>query len=75
MTCRQMGGPCDFAMQADTAEEMMKIGGDHVNEMAAKGDAPHQETKKMMDASTPDTDAGKAWMTKFNADFAAAPSM
>ncbi len=72
MTCRQMGGPCDFAMHADTPEEMMKLGGDHVNEMAAAGDVPHQEAKKMMDASGPDTEAGKAWMDKFNADFAAA---
>lgn len=73
MTCRQMGGPCDYAMHADTEEEMMRLGGEHVNQKAAEGDIEHQKAKEMMDASGPDTEAGKAWMADFKQKFAAAP--
>ena len=72
MTCRQMDGPCDTPIQASSAEEMMKKGGDHINEMAAKGDEGHIKAKAMMDKG-PDSPENKAWMEKFAADFAALP--
>ena len=71
MTCKQMGGPCDFSMQADTAEEMMKMGGDHVREMAATGDEPHKQVLMMMEETGKDPEKNKAWMDTFTADFAA----
>ncbi len=37
MTCRDMEGPCDAKMTADTPEEMMQKGGDHI--MATKDEA------------------------------------
>jgi predicted small metal-binding protein len=30
MTCMDMGGPCEHTMTAETSEEMIKMGGDHV---------------------------------------------
>lgn len=72
MTCRQMGGPCDESFTG-TAEELMELGGNHVNTEAEKGDAAHIEVKKLMDAAMTDPAAAKAWGDKFQADFAALP--
>ncbi|MEI6280807.1 MAG: DUF1059 domain-containing protein [bacterium] len=30
ITCREMGGPCDYIISTSTPEEMMKKGADHV---------------------------------------------
>lgn len=73
MTCRQMGGNCDFAVHGSTADELMGNGAKHVQEMAAKGDAEHIKIQAMMDAMQKDPAAGKAWYEKFTADFAALP--
>jgi len=73
MTCRQMGGPCDTAFHANTADEMMNQGAAHLNEMAAKGDEAHVAAKKMMDDAGKDPAAAKQWSDKFFADFAALP--
>lgn len=73
MTCRQMGGNCDFAVHGSTADELMGNGAKHVQEMAAKGDAEHIKIQAMMDAMQKDPAAGQAWYKKFTADFAALP--
>lgn len=43
MTCKQLHGPCDALIHAQTAEEMMANGQKHGLEMAAKGDPAHIE--------------------------------
>lgn len=65
-----MGGPCDTVIPGATKDEIMKNGGDHVNEMAAKGDAGHIAAKKMMDDAVNDPVALKAWMDDFDAKYA-----
>jgi predicted small metal-binding protein len=66
MTCAQMGGPCDHAMTAATAEEMMNMGMAHIEqahpEMAADIKAMPQDDPKM-----------KAWYEKFMADWETTP--
>ena len=73
MTCKDMGGPCDTAMHAATPMEMMKMGGDHVNDMAAKGDAAHIEIKKQMDGAMSDPAAAAGWEKEFMATWEKAP--
>jgi hypothetical protein len=73
MTCKQMGGPCDVAFQAETADEMMKMGASHLEEMAASGDEGHVAAKKMMDDAVTNPEMAKSWNDKFQADFAALP--
>lgn len=73
MTCRQMGGNCDFAVHGSTADELMGNGAKHVQEMAAKGDAEHVKIQAMMDAMQKDPAASQAWYKKFTADFTALP--
>ncbi len=74
MTCRDMGGPCDAEMTAETAGEMMKMGGDHVNEMAATGDEGHIAAKKMMDDAGTDPAAMESWKKMFDEKWEKAPS-
>jgi hypothetical protein len=72
MTCRQMGGPCDTAIHAASAEEMMAEGGKHLKEMSDQGDEGHKMALAMMNKG-PDSPENIAWMDKLRADFAALP--
>ncbi len=72
MTCKDMGGVCDAEMTAETAGEMMKMGGDHVNQMAAT-DPAHAELKTKMDAAMTDNAAKESWQTMFMAAWEKAP--
>jgi predicted small metal-binding protein len=65
MKCVDMGGTCNAEMTAETAQEMMKKGGDHVNEMAAKGDHAHIALKAQMDGAMTDKEAMDAWTKMF----------
>lgn len=68
MTCRDMGGPCDAKMSANTPEEMMKMGGDHVMSMK---DEAHLKIAGDMQKMTPE--ANKEWQVAFMKKWAAAP--
>jgi hypothetical protein len=70
MTCRQMGGPCDFPIYGNTAEEMMNNGTKHVNKLAKKGDEGHKKILVMMIEMQKNPEAGKDWNEKFMKDFA-----
>jgi predicted small metal-binding protein len=49
MTCRDMGGPCDYKMTAETAEEMIKKGNKHVT--MVKDDAHMKIAEQMKSMS------------------------
>lgn len=73
MTCKQMGGPCDTELKAETAEEMMTLGSNHVKEMAGKGDEDHKKVLAEMEEmqKAPESDSAKEWNEKFAKDFEA----
>ena len=48
MTCRELGGPCDFPHHGTTADEVIKAQDRHLNEMVAKGDTTHETASKAM---------------------------
>jgi hypothetical protein len=73
MTCKDIGGSCDAVFTAETPEEMMKKGGDHVNEMAAAGDADHIALKTQMDGAGTDKEAMDKWQAMFAANWEKAP--
>ncbi len=73
MTCRQLGGPCDAALDANTADEVIKAGEKHFREMVANGDESHADAVKMMDDMWKDPAAGMDWYKKTQDDFAALP--
>ena len=48
MTCKQLGGPCDFPLHGDTADGVIKAQDSHLKEMVAGGDEVHQGALKAM---------------------------
>jgi hypothetical protein len=73
MTCRQMGGPCDYPIHGNTADDVMNKGTAHIKEMIGKGDEEHKKVKSMMDEMQKNPDSAKEWNNKFMKDFAALP--
>lgn len=50
MSCRDMGGPCDTKFTADTSEEMMKKGSEHLK---TETDEAHTKITDQMETMTP----------------------
>jgi predicted small metal-binding protein len=64
MTCSQMGGPCDAAITADSAEEAATMGWKHMEE------AHPEDAEKMKDMPQEEKDK---WMAEHNEKWAALP--
>jgi hypothetical protein len=73
MTCQEMGGPCDFAHQGATADEVIKAQDRHLNEMVEGGDVAHEPALKDMKGRWKHPIAGMGWYKKTKRDFAALP--
>jgi len=43
MTCKMLGGPCDFPHHAASADEAVTSRGRHLNEMIAGDDETHRD--------------------------------
>ncbi|NKY55532.1 DUF1059 domain-containing protein [Nocardia flavorosea] len=48
MTCRQLGGPCDLELSAETADEIIKAQDRHLREAARHGDKAHEPAHEEM---------------------------
>lgn len=64
MTCKQLGGPCDFADHAATADEVIKAQDRHLKERVAGGDDAHQAALKEMKGRWKHPIAGMGWYRK-----------
>lgn len=73
MTCRQLGGPCDFAHQGETADEVIKAQDRHLREMVDGGDSAHQTAHREMKGRWKHPIAGMGWYRQAKKDFAALP--
>ena len=73
MTCKQLGGPCDFPLDGMTADEVIKAQDRHLKEMDAKGDATHESALKEMKGRWKKPISGMGWYRKTKRDFAALP--
>jgi hypothetical protein len=73
MTCKELGGPCDFALHGDTANDVIKAEDAHLKEMVAQGDATHESALKQMKGRWKNPLSGMAWYRKAKRDFAALP--
>lgn len=60
MMCKDMGGPCDEKISAETPEEMMKEGKKHIMNATDKA---HMEIARQMDMMTPEEN--KEWEKMF----------
>jgi predicted small metal-binding protein len=73
MTCKQLGGPCDFALRGDTADEVIKAQDHHLKEVVAAGDVAHEGALKAMKGRWKHPVAGMGWYRKTKRDFAGLP--
>jgi predicted small metal-binding protein len=73
MTCKQMGGPCDFAFHGNTADEVIKAEDKHLREMVAQGDETHKSALKSMQDRWKNPISGMGWYSKTKKAFAALP--
>ena len=73
MTCQQLGGPCDFALHGDTANEVIKAQDQHLKDMVARGDETHESALREMQGRWKKPLSGMGWYRKAKRDFAALP--
>ena len=73
MTCKQLGGPCDFPHHGSTGDEVIKAQDSHLKKMVKGGDETHQGALKEMKGRWKNPISGVGWYRKAKRDFAALP--
>jgi hypothetical protein len=73
MTCKELGGPCDFAHQGATADEVIKAQDRHLKDMVTGGDDGHQLALKEMKGRWKHPISGMGWYKQAKRDFADLP--
>jgi len=73
MTCRELGGPCEYAHEGASADEVIKAQDRHVRDAVANGDAAHESALKAMNGRWKNPAKGMGWYRKAKRDFAALP--
>lgn len=73
MTCKQLGGPCDFQHHGDTADEVIKAQDKHLSEIVSTDDEIHRSALNEMKGRWKHPFSGMAWYRKAKRDFAALP--
>ena len=73
MTCKQLGGPCDFAHHGDDANEVIKAQDRHLRDAVATGATDHEPALKEMKGRWKRPISGMRWYRQAQRDFAALP--
>ena len=73
MTCKQLGGPCDAALRAATADEIIKLQDKHLKERLSHGDATHADAAQEMKSRWRRPVSGMGWYRNAKKEFAALP--
>ena len=73
MTCRQLGGACDFAHRGATADEVIKAQDQHLKDIVATGDESHRPALEEMKGRWKHPISGMGWYRATKRSFAAAP--
>ena len=73
MTCSQLGGPCDFPLHGDSADEVIKGQDKHLKEAVAAGDETHSNALGEMKGRWKHPVSGMKWYRNTKRDFAALP--
>jgi hypothetical protein len=71
MTCKQLGGPCDYAHTGDSADQVIKAQDAHLKGAVAGGDESHAAALKQMKGRWKNPIAAMGWYKKAKSDFAA----
>jgi hypothetical protein len=73
MTCTQLGGPCDFALQGASADDVIKAQDAHLKEMVEGGDDAHAGAFGEMKGRWKRPISGMKWYKSTKREFAALP--
>jgi hypothetical protein len=73
MTCQQLGGPCEHAFHASTADEAIKLQDAHLRAVVKNGDETHAVALKDMKGPWKHPVSGMGWYRTAKRDFAALP--
>ena len=73
LTCKDLGGPCEFAHRASTADEIIKAQDKHLREMVAGGDHTHTHALDEMKGRWRHPISGMGWYRATKREFAARP--
>jgi predicted small metal-binding protein len=73
MTCKQLGGACDFKFHADSFEEIAEQSKNHGTEMFQKGEEEHLKAMDEMSALMEKPDALMEWFESKKKEFDALP--
>ncbi len=73
MTCKQLGGPCDLALQGATADEVIKAQDAHLKAAVAGGDETHADALKAMKDRWKHPISGMGWYKSTKRAFASHP--
>jgi hypothetical protein len=68
-----LGGPCDFPLHGNTANDVIKAEDSHLKEMVASGDDTHKGALQDMQGRWKKPLSGMAWYRQTKRDFAALP--
>ncbi|WP_232525043.1 hypothetical protein [Nocardioides mangrovicus] len=74
MTCRQLGGPCDLELRAESADDVIKDQDQHLKDAEAAGDAAHQPAREEMKGRWAHPLGAMKWYRETKKAFAAQPS-
>jgi len=73
MTCKQLGGPCDFELRGQTADEVIKAQDAHLRDLVAEGDEAHVPARNDMKGRWKHPISGMGWYGDVKRSFAALP--
>jgi hypothetical protein len=73
MTCRQLGGPCDYEHHGDDANEVISSQDQHLRQVVADGDTEHLQALDDMNGRWKKPISGMKWYRQAKKDFAALP--
>ena len=73
MTCNQLGGPCDLALQGTTADDVIKAQDAHLKERVSAGDDAHAAALAAMTGRWKRPVSGLSWYRGTKRAFAALP--
>jgi predicted small metal-binding protein len=73
MTCRQLGGPCDYRLHGETADEVIKAQDRHLKATVADGDDTHGAALKDMKGRWKHPISGMGWYRAAKRQFADLP--
>jgi hypothetical protein len=73
MTCKQLGGPCDFEHHGASADDVINAQDQHLKDMVAAGDEAHGPAREQMKGRWKHPLSGMKWYKQAKRDFAALP--